>query len=37
MQSTFSPGLEMVTENDDHGAGSQSIGRAMKKERAGSN
>ena len=29
--------LEMVTENDDHGDGSQSIGRAMKEERAGSN
>lgn len=37
MQCAFSPGLEMVTENDDHGVGSQSIGRAMKEERAGSN
>lgn len=34
-QCAFSPGLEMVTQNDDLGVASQSIGRAMKEERAG--
>lgn len=34
-QCAFSPRLEMVTENDDLGVASQSIGRAMKEERAG--